>query len=301
MNDAKRKGDTIKPFDGQQSWNLLMKLLGPDWQDMDRQGVIKSSEDIAAKQFLKQLGGVSSLSLIQDLISDIKCQLALAIQLTAELIRDPKIGLGNTIQAVYNSFKENKASLPRRQVGEDRSDIIHSLDSLWNMTFNSLSRNARDLLSVLSLLSPDSILIDLFLPKNQKILEGKLAFCKQHANHIDPYSQATLSSVITAPPKLRAAIDELTKLTLIKQEGREFSAHRVVQEAMNYHSIEDLQEYFNAASALVHEAFPNLKNDAPPLAQQWRACQAYISHGAHLSLQFATIQLTTKSGGTLAG
>jgi len=43
--------------------------------------------------------------------------------------------------------------LPPRPSGE-RSVLVHSLDTLWNMTFSNLTRNARDLLSVLSLLAP---------------------------------------------------------------------------------------------------------------------------------------------------
>lgn len=59
MNDALRKGDTVKPFNDRQSWELLMKLLGPDWVDLDRKGLLIVSEDRAAKELLKQLGGVS--------------------------------------------------------------------------------------------------------------------------------------------------------------------------------------------------------------------------------------------------
>lgn len=58
MKDAQRKGDTVKPFTERQSWDLLMKLLGPDWQDMDRKGLIKTSEETAAKALIKELGGV---------------------------------------------------------------------------------------------------------------------------------------------------------------------------------------------------------------------------------------------------
>jgi hypothetical protein len=58
-NDAQRKGDTVKPFTDTQSWDLLMKLLGPDWEDLDRQGLIKTSEMSAAKELLRDLGGVS--------------------------------------------------------------------------------------------------------------------------------------------------------------------------------------------------------------------------------------------------
>jgi hypothetical protein len=61
MNDAQRKGETVKPFNENQSWDLLMKLLGPEWQDLDRKGLIKVSEEAAARELLKSLGGVSIL------------------------------------------------------------------------------------------------------------------------------------------------------------------------------------------------------------------------------------------------
>lgn len=55
---------------------------------------------------------------------------------------------------------------------------------------------------------------------------------------------------------------------------------------MNFHSAEELQEYFEAAIALVYEAFPKQRNGGT-LADKWGACAAYISHAAHLSYQFA--------------
>lgn len=223
------------------------------------------------------------------------------------MIKNDQIG-GPTIASTFEYFKENLKSLPKRQALE-RSELIHALDSLWNMTFNHLSRRAKDLLKVLSLLSPgtyicfhflclnrtiadlaaDGILIDLFLPKNQRALDGKLSFCKQHANLIDPDSQFALSSVITAPTPLRDAIRELIDFKLIKQEGRELWAHRVVQEAMNYQNSQDLQDYFDSASALVYEAFPK-QIHGDYMSSQWGTCETYISHGIHLSLQFANLQ-----------
>jgi hypothetical protein len=62
MIDAQRKGDTIKPFDSRQSWDLFMQLLGPEWIDLDRKGLIKTAEETAAKKFFKSLGGVSLYS-----------------------------------------------------------------------------------------------------------------------------------------------------------------------------------------------------------------------------------------------
>ena len=58
MNDSGRKGDTVKPFNDKQGWHLLMKLLGDPWQDQDRRGLLKHSEDIAARELLLELGGV---------------------------------------------------------------------------------------------------------------------------------------------------------------------------------------------------------------------------------------------------
>ena len=117
-------------------------------------------------------------------------------------------------------------------------------------------------------------------------------FCKQHPNHVDPDSQAALSSVITAPAPLRAAIDELVRFKLIKEEGRELLAHRVVQEAMNYHSIEELQESFDSASALIYEAFPKQKHGDYLKLEQWGACRLYAPHATQLSLRFATHRQT---------
>jgi hypothetical protein len=134
-------------------------------------------------------------------------------------------------------------------------------------------------------------------------LDGKLAFCKQNTSHEEedssPQTNAVLASVINAPPLLRAALDQLVDFKLIKQEGRELWAHRVVQEAMNYHSSEELQDYFNAAVALVYEAFP--KQVHGHYFGRWGACETYISHGARLSFQFANLKKSASEASTLKG
>jgi hypothetical protein len=114
-----------------------------------------------------------------------------------------------------------------------------------------------------------------------------LSFCKQHPDHIDAASQATLSNVIRPPRQLQDALDELLKSTLIKKDGRVIWAHRVVQEAMTYHGFGELQDYFNSATALVHEAFPKQVFGDYLTKEQRGACLSYISHAAHLSLQYS--------------
>ncbi len=68
-NDAHRKGATIKPFTEKQSWNLLMNLLGPEWVEQDRKGLIRGSEEKAAIEMLKHLGGVSVSDCLHHLIN----------------------------------------------------------------------------------------------------------------------------------------------------------------------------------------------------------------------------------------
>jgi hypothetical protein len=133
--DLQRKGETIKPFDPAQSWDLLLQLLGDDWKKMEREGHIPPSEVSAAKSMLDKLGG-----------------LALAIRQAAILIKNPEIG-GPTIAKTYEVFKEKSRTLPERHLG-DRSSTEKPLDALWDMTFNSLAKNARGLLGVLAWLSP---------------------------------------------------------------------------------------------------------------------------------------------------
>ncbi|KAH7348885.1 P-loop containing nucleoside triphosphate hydrolase protein [Rhexocercosporidium sp. MPI-PUGE-AT-0058] len=252
-NDAQRHGDTIKPFNERQSWDLFMKLLGPVWQQKDKDGHIKGHEEKAAKLFLQNFGG-----------------LAIAIQQAAQLVNNESIG-GPTIASTLEAFKEHHKSFRPRHI-HPRSAMESALDSMWDMSFNQLTRNGKDLLSILSLLSPDGVLLDLFLPTNQKVLEGKLHFCRQnrHLEVVD--TGAALSSVITEPPLLRDAIAELKKLKLINFETRVLRVHRVVQEAMNYHSNQEMQMYFDSAAAVLFEAFPKqLNNDI--LSKHWFTCE----------------------------
>jgi hypothetical protein len=137
-NDGQRKGSTIKPFSLQESWNLLLQLLGDDWKKDDREGRIPQTEVVAAKNILAELEG-----------------LALAIQQAAILIRDSTTG-GPTISKTFELFKEGMRTLPP-QYRSERSASETALDALWDMSFRALSPNARTLLGVMGWLSPGKI------------------------------------------------------------------------------------------------------------------------------------------------
>lgn len=135
MRDSKRKGDTIKPLSEEQSFDLLMLLLGERWQNLYKQGLLHQSEISAAKTILTETGG-----------------LMLAIQQAAVSINNPDIG-GESIAETLEVFNSKVKRLPERPYKE-QSEIIPALDALWNMNLSILTPSARDLLSVLAMLSP---------------------------------------------------------------------------------------------------------------------------------------------------
>jgi hypothetical protein len=134
VKDGQRKGNTIKPLNEQQSLDVLMLLLGEHWQNPYKQGLLHHSEINAAKTLLKKIGG-----------------LVLAIQQASVLINNPDIG-GATIAGTLVIFNRNVQRLPERPDAE--SEMTHTFDTLWNMIFSILTPNARNLLSVLAMLSP---------------------------------------------------------------------------------------------------------------------------------------------------
>jgi hypothetical protein len=84
---------------------------------------------------------------------------------------------------------------------------------------------------------------------------------------------------------LEEALESLSKAELITREVRIINVHRVVQEAMNYQNQEDLQESFDAAVAVVAEAFPKRRHGIS-LFEQWPICSLYIHDGVHVVKKF---------------
>ena len=132
----------------------------------------------------------------------------------------------------------------------------------------------------------DGIPIQLFLPRNQHALDGPLAYCKQDPVYVDSRDQASIFSVVKPSSEFGRVIDELLEKQLIKKDRHTLAIHRVVQEAVNYHDVDDLQESFDIASRLVYEQFPK-QDISESLYKVWRVCQDYIPHGVFLSKKYS--------------
>ena len=258
-NEESRAGDNIPLFSPDERWDFLMQLLGDDWANNHLGGARGQHEKRAAKALMDRLGG-----------------LALAISQAATLILERKVTGDTSIVTFLNQFEAQRQRLPPRQIGH-RDNLIHALDTVWSIALDALSDNARSLLGVFALLSPDSIPVDLFLPSNQSRLDGKLSFCKQSGG----------SSAVAMSVEMQAAIDELIDARLIQQDDRNFVIHRVIQEAMIgvYDDIHALQGSFDAATQLLHEAFP-VQLQGRPLHKEWPRCQTYVQHVGRLSKLF---------------
>jgi hypothetical protein len=264
QHDELRNGETVPLFDPQERWDLLMRLLGPKWQNDHLGGPDGDLERQAATKLMDSLGGLS-----------------LAIVQAATLIKDDRVGGDTSLQTFHSLFEKARIKLPVRQVAS-RDKLTHCLDTVWSIALNALSRNARNLLAVLSLLAPDSIPIDLFLPRNQARLDGRLSFCKRV---VPNKSELRPTSTVDPSPAMEMALEELKNAKLVHQYGRNLVIHRVIQEAMNFKGVDDLQESFDAATQLVCEAFP-VQELGRPMHDEWPRCQLYIQHAVNLAKTF---------------
>ena len=132
----------------------------------------------------------------------------------------------------------------------------------------------------------DSIPAQLFLPRSQGALDGPLAYCKLDSAYVDSKGRASIFGVLTPSPEFERVIGELLEKELIKKDRITLSIHRVVQEAVNYHDVDDLQESFDIASRLVYQQFP--KQDlGESFYKVWNVCQDYIPHAVYLSKKYS--------------
>jgi hypothetical protein len=252
--DKERLGTTVETFNEEERWKILTNLLKWDADPVSSQ--FSEDEIDAAKALLIRGHG-----------------LGLAIGLTASLIKS-YLASDKTIRNLLQKYDECSTALPPRPT-HTKLSTSHAVDTLWSISFEGLSANAKALLSVLSLLSPDVTHVDLFNPKDQSILSPFLDFCRQETRKI-----ATLS------PGLQTAIKELLKADLVKREGRILSVHRVVQEAF-FHIITDTrQAAFDAAVRLVYEAFPKQVNGRT-LHPVWEQCETFIQDAQFVAYKYA--------------
>ena len=232
-----------------EGWELFVRLA--EWGDKIENNEISKSELESANALVAEFDG-----------------LPLAIVQAASLVNSGRFSSVNELLDEYRDAATNK--VPHRPTHQ-HSKTHHAVDSIWYVSFQNLSRNAKAILSVLCLLSPDVTYLDVFLPRSQTALTDFLAFCRQPSQ-----ASPTLTS------EARAAVKELLDASLIKQELRIISVHRVVQEAFFYVNKFERQDAFYAAVYLIYDAFPKQVNGRP-LHGAWERCERYVQDGIFLA------------------
>lgn len=153
MKDINRKGETVKPFNEQESYDLLIRLLGDKWTNAKKSGQLKEADIEATRDWAKKLEGLRMYTLVCITNVLLIFHLALSIATAARLITNPQHTPSFNIAESYARFIHSEQNLPARYLA-DRTSMIHNLDALFDMVFRALTKPARDLLSVLALLAP---------------------------------------------------------------------------------------------------------------------------------------------------
>lgn len=263
-------GETVQLFNDEERRALLLAHLGDAWQTkyLRSEDMMYEIEEAAISTLLHNTGG-----------------LPIAIMHAAKLILDRNINTHGTVRSFMEMFKDSFETLPPRQSTE-RDQLIHSLDTIWKIAFDNLNEYAKVILSGLALLSPDSILIDLFLPSDQSMLTKKMEFCRTTPSSSNIVLPApSIQTVINPSANLQAALDELHRKGLISRLGRKIAIHRTVQEAVNYRNSQELKENFESMVSLLYDAFPK-QREGRPLTESWGWCRTWIQHVIALAYKY---------------
>lgn len=274
FEDDQRQGETVPFFTPEESYDSLMAQLGQEWQTthLSPNGVMYNVEKLSARTLLKETSG-----------------LPLAIKHAARLILNKNIGMtrpggkgDDSIHGFLELFDQSSKVLPQRQSGP-RDATIHSLDTIWSIAFNALSQNARAILQVLALVSPDVILIDLFQPGDQARLTDKLSFCRTRA--LRRTFRPTFETIIWDSPELQSAVEELTTQGMVTRAGRSMAIHREVQEAVNYQGKDGLRDSFDAVANLLYDAFPQ-QQEGRPMTEDKKIYRRWVQHVIALATRY---------------
>ena len=258
-NTALRKGRTIQPFTFPEIWQLFVRSVG--WETKLANHEIPQDEYEAAQALVRELEGLP-LSLAQ----------------TASLSKTPRFP---TMQDLLRAFRQAKTTVPPRPT-HVHSTTNHTIDAIWYVSFQNLGTEAKGLLSILCLLSPDITFLDVFQPRDQAVLTPFTEFCRRES-----------TSSTQMGPGLRKAVAELLEASLIKREGRILTIHRVVQEAFFYVNKDEYATSFNSAVRLINEAFPKQVNGRP-LHKSWEKCERFIHEAISLCIKYRDFQKSGK-------
>ncbi|KAF2468654.1 uncharacterized protein BDR25DRAFT_335130 [Lindgomyces ingoldianus] len=234
----------LKSFDDDMATGILYDLTGLQPAD--------EADAKAAKEICELIGG-----------------LPLAMAHMSSLIQDR----GYTYEEFLALYKKHTERIFVKD--QSQIDYEHTLNTVWDLSFQSLSQNARVLLEFLSLFDPDMIPERLLIGTRAENLESRLKFLSDDFDFGEVVSEL------------------ITKTSLICRltTSKSISMHRLVKFAMLIRVPEDEQTlYLDNAIQLLYHAFPNTWDQRGPQQghgwRSWETCSAIVPHLSSLmSLQ----------------
>ncbi|CAH0051000.1 unnamed protein product [Clonostachys solani] len=199
--------------------DLLLRLVQFDKDVLDDADAVE--EEIAAEKIVKRLGF-----------------LPLGISQAATLIINDSCSLVAFLEDY--TLRELVEDSGAMQLESPRSSYKYTLRTVWNMNFESLTKDEQSLMKLMSFLDPDRIQLRVF----------KESLLKLQASDFD---------FISSPHKLSKCRAGLLRSTLVSQSrnGRELRMHRLVQAYCQLRmDIEESRKNFRSAINLIKAVWP---------------------------------------------
>ncbi|KAF2755485.1 hypothetical protein EJ05DRAFT_502944 [Pseudovirgaria hyperparasitica] len=230
---------------------------------------LKSFETSTAVKVLNELTGIQALEESEKQAAIEICQsiggLPLAIVHMSSFIQDR----GSTYEEFLDLFKKHAERILASS--QTQVDYDHTLYTVWDSSMQSLSTNAKTLLSLLSFFDPNAI-PERFLtnPQNQ-ITDPRFEFLSDDFAFGDAVSELITKASL---------VDRLTS-------AKSISMNRLVKIVSSVRVPEEERTvYFNTTIQMLSNAFPNTWDSRVDQQghgfQSWETCSAVVAHVSSL-------------------
>jgi Tfp pilus assembly protein PilF len=233
--------------------HVLITSRNPNWDQIARTLALRPMKRVDSVQFLLHRTGVSKPDTAVGLLAQALGDLPLAMEQAAACIERTRMDFSGYLKR----FETHWAEL----LGEsrNRSEYPDSVEMTWAISFRQLqeeSPEAGELLNLLSFLGPDAIPRSLLQSGAAVLPEG-------------------IALVVVDDLRLNAAIESLRTFSLVEDDGRLISIHRLVGALVRDRLHETEREMWaEAAIKMVAQGF---KFETMDLAS-WERCAELLPH-----------------------
>ncbi len=179
-------------------------------------------------------------------------------------------------------YERNTAKIDARK--PSGGDYEHTLGTVWNVSFEKLSDHSIRLLTVLSLLDPDSVAEEVIL-QGSRGLDGPFSFLSDEMELVSRPSFQPRPHISNGP-SFGDALEELLRVALVNRAASDavLSIHRLVQSAALRRVDElELTRHLDVAVHILSLGFPSHSGeDIGHQIGAWKRCEKVLPHVYHL-------------------